>query len=412
MRFAPLSIVLIAALLGCTREPASPPLEVSSKGNSAPAQSDTGTSSRDSKAEAVAPSRGETSPDRAGAPTSKIEAVVPSPRRPDPAQAQMVDACDDCHPAPDPQAFTDRTWAKATPYMYRIHQEFFGEHSPLPPMETVDAYYRRNSAKRIAPPKLYPPDKQLRFRWIHQAVDSKPTMVVNLDAGTGVDVLSGEVFGYTKPGIPLTRLGRGAHPVRAVRVNLDEDADSEVVIAELGTFVAKDTELGKVSVVDGDRVSKVLQSVGRVAALDVGDLNGDGRPDLVVGEFGWQSSGGLHILEQGPTPHLQEENPRYRWGLVDLKVGDMNGDGRLDIVTAVSQHHERIDLWLNTTAGFERQTLFKASHRSGAYWVLKCWILMATVDEISCIGMETPSMRPSSLHFRECIGCGTCLNAS
>ncbi|HLJ93732.1 MAG TPA: VCBS repeat-containing protein, partial [Gemmataceae bacterium] len=73
-------------------------------------------------------------------------------------------------------------------------------------------------------------------------------------------------------------------------------------------------------------------------AVAVGDFNGDGIPDLAVANYGSfpnSSNGGVSILLGNADGSFQAAQS-YRTGepVVSVAVGDFNGDGKLDVVTA------------------------------------------------------------------------------
>ena len=86
--------------------------------------------------------------------------------------------------------------------------------------------------------------------------------------------------------------------------------------------------------------------------LTTGDLNGDGRPDLIVS--GYTGSGPLSVLLN--TTPSGASTPSFAPPLIyptgayphTPAVADLNGDGRPDLV--VSDYYGGVSVWLNTTA--------------------------------------------------------------
>jgi hypothetical protein len=81
--------------------------------------------------------------------------------------------------------------------------------------------------------------------------------------------------------------------------------------------------------------------IGQTAALAAGDLNGDGRPDLVTSVNNLAGGGDVvSLLNNGTGGYNQATGSPFSDGgtqPITLVLGDVNKDGRLDVVTASSR---------------------------------------------------------------------------
>jgi hypothetical protein len=77
--------------------------------------------------------------------------------------------------------------------------------------------------------------------------------------------------------------------------------------------------------------------LGRPTAIAIGDLNGDGRPDLVISD-----GSGVSVLlgrtDGSFAPHVEYSTGQF--APVGLALGDFNGDGKPDIVTIVGASYQ------------------------------------------------------------------------
>jgi hypothetical protein len=138
-------------------------------------------------------------------------------------------------------------------------------------------------------------------------------------------------------------LAVGQQPVSVKIVDLDGDGKMDLLTSNFGSPTAPD-HLGLSVVLQaataGTFAAAASYDVGdnRSAALAVGDLDGDGKLDIVVANYGLPGyAGSVSVLLQDPAaPGTLKPAQIYGayTGPLSVAVGDVNGDGKLDIVVA------------------------------------------------------------------------------
>ena len=84
--------------------------------------------------------------------------------------------------------------------------------------------------------------------------------------------------------------------------------------------------------------------------LQAADIDGDGNLDILVGEMHTPGSGArckMMILYGDGRGGFRTELLSTGIGCHEAKLGDLNGDGRVDILQKDFQHDRRVDVWLN-----------------------------------------------------------------
>ena len=80
-------------------------------------------------------------------------------------------------------------------------------------------------------------------------------------------------------------------------------------------------------------------------SVAIGDLNGDGKPDLVIGSNGNADS--VSVLSTAATAASAQRRLPHRTRPRSVAIGDLNGDGKPDLVTA-NADADSISVLLNT----------------------------------------------------------------
>jgi len=84
--------------------------------------------------------------------------------------------------------------------------------------------------------------------------------------------------------------------------------------------------------------------------LQVGDLNGDGNIDIYTAEMYRPGAGPKckqWVLYGDGKGNFTKQIISIGIGTHEGKIGDLDGDGDLDILQKDFQEHRRIDVWLN-----------------------------------------------------------------
>jgi hypothetical protein len=101
---------------------------------------------------------------------------------------------------------------------------------------------------------------------------------------------------------------------------------------------------------DGTLLPRVRYPLGnRPESLDIGDVNGDGRADVVVGNF---DSSTIGVLLQNASGTLDPMVAYPTVNSLSVKIGDFNSDGRMDVVGINwGTRDDGVDVFLQTASG-------------------------------------------------------------
>lgn len=306
--------------------------------------------------------------------------------------------CGYCHADVDGSEAPREEWRHEVEQAFKFHRNSPRRNDPAPDMETVIAYFERKAVpyeKYTVPPLGESNPGRLKFRMSEVHLESNWTLpaiagitwVAPVDAKPGFllvcEMRSGGLYkvglgdGKAAPvSTPIIKPGSIflSNPCHAQPCDLDGDGQTDLIVADLGTFLPGDETNGRVvwmkpTSADEYESIEIASSLGRVADVEPGDFDGDGDQDLVVGEFGWRQTGNIRLLKNlGPKQgRVKFESsildPRH--GTIHVPVTDLNRDGKLDFVALISQEHEVVEAFLGNGDGtFEKQRIYTAPHPS------------------------------------------------
>ena len=144
-------------------------------------------------------------------------------------------------------------------------------------------------------------------------------------------------------------------PVHAEVADIDGDGDTDILVASMAVVFPHNDRVGSAFILENDgkngfKTHTILANTSRVTDIRPADLNGDGRLDLVLAQFGYDQ-GEVSWLERiGPwefNRHVMLELS----GAINVVVADFNADGKPDVTALLSQQWEEIYVFTNDGRG-------------------------------------------------------------
>lgn len=304
--------------------------------------------------------------------------------------------CSDCHALPNPNSFEKDIWHEEVRKGFEFYARSGRNDLELPTIEEVVRYYRERAPEKIRWDTFYQLDTKWLKRFEVDKLDWKdetyiPAGVASVRwvsdwAGNEKNVDTGRLLvtdcrdGSISLIAPVpgrserTLLFRAQNPARLNVGDLNQDGKMDVLVTDLGSLYPYDHGLGKVATLLGDsatgrfKPALIAGNIGRVADVAIGDLGGSGMPDIAVAEFGHRDTGSLFLLKNIATQAggMQYEkivlDPRP--GAVRVELHDWDGDGKLDITALMTQESESVEIYRRQGEQFLRTTVWTANDLS------------------------------------------------
>lgn len=303
-------------------------------------------------------------------------------------ESQIEAFCSKCHRMPLPTSFPKHAWRDEVRRGFEFYYASDQADEAIPRQTEVQEYFVKNAPQKLSLPSPDSVDDLWvkRFEQLEVALPEVQNPAVSfldyVDLGDklGPGIILSEmreggiyfipIFDGRKSGRPLL-LSRLSNPAAIKACDWNSDGLTDLMVADLGSFLPDDHKKGKVVLLRRENSSSELFSpttlvdgIGRVSSVEISDLDNDGALDVLVAEFGWHETGSIFWLKRSisdPTGLLEKRLIDGRSGAIHVPIHDFNSDGHPDFVAVISQHHEVVELMINDGNGnFSAKTLYEA----------------------------------------------------
>jgi hypothetical protein len=158
-------------------------------------------------------------------------------------------------------------------------------------------------------------------------------------------------------------------PAHVSVADINGDGRPDLLVASMGAILPDNDRVGKVIIMENLGGGKfrnrvIAENIERVTDVRAVDLNGDGRLDLVVGQFGYVQ-GQICWMENLGDWHFRTHTLLNKPGTIMTPVADFDRDGKPDFAAVVSQDSEEVHLFHNLGNGeFRDSILWKGPDES------------------------------------------------
>ncbi len=155
--------------------------------------------------------------------------------------------------------------------------------------------------------------------------------------------------------------------VHVEAVDMNNTGHLDLLVACMGEVFPNNDKIGSVIILENDghqHFTKhvIADHIARVTDVQAADLDGDGKLDLAVAQFGYDQ-GEIRWMRNLGNWKFESHILLSLSGTINVCIADMTGHGHKDIVAVVSQQYEEIYLFQNDGDGnFTNKVLFGSTN--------------------------------------------------